>query len=721
MTAPVGPAVGQPLSRVDARLKVTGAAAYAADHPIPDLVYATLVGATVAGGSVRSIDVSAALAHSGVLDVITDFSAVALPHSPPRIAYFRQPVAVVVATSAESAFHAAELVEVTYGALTDPVTDIDAPQAVSVRGATVDDYSRGDADAALAAAPVVSDLNYSIARHLHHPMELAATIARWDGDRLTVWDKTQGIAAAVEAYADAFGIPQDHVRVISPFVGGAFGQGGLVWTHQRLTALAARQLRRPVKLVVNRRQMSEQLGYRPVSRQRLAVGADTDGRITAVVHDGRVETSRDVSYEDDITPPPRFMYRSPSMRSTFRVVPLDVSPPTWVRGVGKVTSGFALECGIDDLAHRLGLDPVELRLANEPARDPSTDQPFSTRRQEECLRRGAEIFGWSRRNPTPRATRSGDQLVGFGVASAVYHSISSPCTVSARINVDGTADVTTASSDIGVGTYTSMTQMAADALGLPPHRVRFDLGDSNFPDAPMHGAQQTMASVGSAVAHAAGLLRDRFIRTAVVDPASPLHGVRAGEVGVVNGRMAHVDEPNRGETYQQLLRRRGWTHLESEHTWTPGDAGDDYSIWSYGAVFAEVAVDELLGTVRVRRIEACYDAGRIVNPKLAHSQALGGMVWGIGMALLEHSHVDHRDGRIVNANIADYLIPVNADVTALDATFLPAQDQIASPIGVKGLGELVMIGVAPAIANAVFNATGHRITDLPITAERLLS
>jgi xanthine dehydrogenase YagR molybdenum-binding subunit len=584
----------------------------------------------------------------------------------------------------------------------------------------VSDYSRGDADTALQGAPVISDLTYRIARHQHNPMELVGTIARWDGDRLTVWDKTQGIVPAVNGYAEAFGILPDHVRVISPFVGGAFGQAGQIWPHQVLTALAARLLRRPVKTVLSRRQMSHQLGYRPVSQQRLAIGADTRGRIAAIVHDSKVETSRDMSYEDDITAPPRFMYRSPAMRSTYRVIPLDVSPPTWVRGVGKVTSCFALETGMDDLAHRLGVDPIELRNRNEPDRDQAKNLPFSTRRHAECLRRGAEAFGWSRRNATPRATRDGDQLIGLGMASAVYQSASSPCSVSARINADGTADVVTASSDIGPGTYTSMTQVAADALAIPATRVRFNLGDSNFPDAPMHGGQQTMASVGSGVAHAGALLRDRFVRTALLDPGSPLHGARVEDISVDNGRMSRADEPRRGETYQELLARRGWTHLESEHTWTPADRIEDYSIWSYGAVFADVAVDELLGTVRIRSIDAYYDAGRIINPKLARSQALGGMVWGIGMALMEHSHVDHRDGRIVNANLSDYLVPVNADVPALNATFLPADDTIANPLGVKGLGELVMIGVAPAIANAVFNATGQRITELPITPERLL-
>ena len=720
MTAPSGRAVGQPLPRVDARQKVTGSATFTADRRPADLLHATLVTSTVALGSVRRIDTSAARQHPGVVGVITDFSGVVLAHTPEQFAYFGQPVAVVAALDTEAAVHGAALVEVEYAEERTPVTRIDADPAVGVPGATVGDYSRGDADAVLASAPVVSDLEYRITRHQHNPMELAATVAQWDGDRLTVWDKVQGIGAAVESYAAAFGLSPDHVRVIAPYVGGGFGQGGLVWPHQLLTALAARHFRRPVKMVLNRRQMSEQLGYRPVSRQRLAVASDRAGRITALVHDSSVETDRAVSYEDDLTPSPKFMYRSPAMRSTYRVVPLDVGAPTWMRGVGKVSAAFALECAIDDLAHRLDLDPVELRIRNEPDRDLSNGLPFSTRGHLECLRRGAEAFGWSRRNPEPGANRDAGQLIGFGMASAVYHSMSSPCSVSVRINADGTADVSTASIDMGPGTYTSMTQLAADGLGLTVDRVRFALGDSNFPEAPMHGAQQTMASVGSGVSHAAHLLRDRFVRTAVVDPGSPLHGTRIEDVSVANGRMVLTDDPQRGEGFADLLRRRGWKRLESEHSWAPGDRVDDYSIWSYGAVFAEVAVDERLGMVRVRHIDAYYDAGRIINPRLANSQALGGMVWGIGMALLEDSHIDHRDGRIVNANLSDYLVAVSADIPQLDATFLPAGDTIASPIGVKGLGELVMIGVAPAIANAVFNATGRRITDLPITPERLL-
>jgi xanthine dehydrogenase YagR molybdenum-binding subunit len=372
------------------------------------------------------------------------------------------------------------------------------------------------------------------------------------------------------------------------------------------------------------------------------------------------------------------------------------------------------------LAVRLGIDPIELRIRNEPDRDQFENVPFSTRRVTDCFRQGAATFGWSRRNPTPRAVRDGGQLIGIGTAATVYHTLRGACAVSARVNADGTADVGSATSDMGPGTYTAMTQVAADALGLPIPRIRFTLGDSRLPEAPVHGGSRTMASVGSAVAHVGTMLRDRLIRTAVVDPGSPLNGLRPSDVAVAGGRMFHTAEPTRGEYYQDMLRRRGLESLDAEDTWSPDDADQRFSMHAYGAIFAEVAVDELLGTVRIRRVYGCYDAGRIINPKLAHSQAIGGLVGGIGMALLEATHLDHRDGRIVNANMSDYLVPVNADVPALDAEFLPAEDTIADPLGVKGLGELVMVGVPAAIANAVFNATGKRITELPVTLEKLL-
>jgi len=717
-TAPV--VSGQPVTRVDGPLKVTGKALYAADNQIPGLVYGVLVCSTVARGTVDRVDVAAALRHHGVQRVLTDFAGVKLPFDPLRVAFFGQPVAVVVGATLESATHGASLVNVRYSSQPQ-LTNIDAPQVVPREGHNTHDYARGNADDAMRSAAVVSDLSYSIARNNHNPMELPATVAKWDGDRLTVWDKVQGISSAQQAYAQALGVAVDHVRVISPFVGGAFGSAGQTWPHQLLAAFAARQLQRPVKLVLTRKQMYSGIGYRPTSRQRLAIGADASGNITAIIHDGRTETATYNLYEDGgLTGNPRFLYRAPDMRSTYRVVALDVNLPTYMRGPGAVTGTFALESSIDDLAHRLGLDPIELRLRNEPDRDQTTGMPFSTRCLTECLRQGAATFGWNRRNAAPRATRDGDQLVGIGVAAAAYHTMRSQCAALARVHADGTAEVQSGTSDMGPGTYTSMTQVAADALGLPISRVRFTLGDSAYPAAPSHSGSRTMASVGSAVSTIANTLRDRFIRMAVVDPGSPLGGLRPEDVGVADGRMFAISRPDRGETYQDLLRRRGWPGLDTEQTWTPGDADKRYSMYSFGAVFAEVAVDESLGTVRIRRVYGVYDAGRVINPKLAHSQAIGGMVGGVGMALLEGTRLDYRDGRVVNANLSDYLVPVNADVPELDATFLPGEDTIADPIGVKGLGELVIVGVPAAIANAVFNATGRRVTDLPITLEKLL-
>jgi xanthine dehydrogenase YagR molybdenum-binding subunit len=722
MTQPMSAAqfvCGQPVTRVDGQLKVTGKAPYAADNQIPGLVYAALVCSTVACGGVDHVDAGAALRHPDVLRVLTDFAGLTLPFDMHRVSYFGQPVAVVIATTLEAAAHGASLVDVRYSSR-PPLTDIDAPQAIPQPGHFHPDYARGDADQAMRGASVVTDLSFSIARNNHNPMELPATIAQWDGDQLTVWDKVQSISSARQIYAESMGVPQDHVRVISPFVGGAFGSAGQTWPHQLLTAFAARRMQRPVKLVLTRKQMYGGIGYRPTSRQRMAIGADRSGHIVAMIHEGRTETAKYDTYEDGLTGNSQFLYRVPNMRSTYRFVPLDVNLPTYMRGPGAVTGMFALESSMDDLAHRLGMDPIELRVRNEPDLDQTTAMPFSTRRLTDCLSQGAATFGWNRRNPTPRATHDGDHLVGIGMAAAAFDTGRSQCAAIARVLADGTAEVQSGTSDMGPGTYTSMTQVAADALGMPLSRVRFALGDSRFPPAPPHSGSQTMASVGSAVFTTANMLRDRFIRTAITDPESPLNGLRPQDIAVTDGRMFATTGPERGESYQDLLRRRGWPSLDSEQTWTPSDADKRYSMNAYGAVFAEVLVDPLLATVRIRRIYACYDAGRVINPKLAHSQAIGGMVGGIGMALLEETQLDHRDGRIVNANMSDYLVPVNADVPALDATFLPAEDKIADPIGVKGLGELVIVGVPAAIANAVFNATGKRVTDLPITVEKLL-
>jgi xanthine dehydrogenase YagR molybdenum-binding subunit len=724
-------AVGAHKTRVDGRLKVTGAARYSADHPIDGVLHAVMVDATIGRGRITAVDTAAAAARPGVQAVISHLNAPRLPYrenrgsnNPPgerlralqddRVRFFGQPVAVVVATTLQQAQHAARLVTVSYQA--------EAP-SFDLAGAPANEpetYARGDTGQALPAAPVRLDVTYSTARNHHNPMEPHATVARWDGDRLTVWDKTQWIGGTQTELAAVFGIPQADVRVLSPFVGGGFGSGLRAWPHVAVAALAARQLARPVKLALTRRQMYFGTGFRPAYRYRLQIGADRDGRLRAMTHDVRAETSRHENFQEAVLSAGQALYSLPHVSQSYATVPLDVNTPLWMRGPGYATSSYVIESALDELAHQLGIDPVELRHRNEPAEDESTGLPFSTRRLRECLTTGAREFGWADRPRQPRSRRDGDWLIGTGMAAGVYDTARAPAQCSVRLDADGTATVEAATSDMGPGTYTSMTQVAADALGLDMSRVRFRLGDSLMPPTPPHGGSMTMASVGSAVQDGADKVRRQAVTLAVQDPRSPLHGADPDTVVVRDGRLTLRDRPARNETYRQLLTRNGRTHLDATGSFTLPTGPARFAFYGFGATFAEVAVDARLGIVRVRRLLGVYDAGRIVNPILADSQAIGGMVGAIGTALLEHTVTDTRDGRITNANLADYLVPVNADVPALRAVYLHGEDTSADPIGVKGLGELVHVGVAPAIANAVFHATGKRVRELPITAEMLL-
>ena len=730
MTTQPRTAVGAHKTRVDGRLKVTGAARYAADHPADGVLHAVMVDSTIGLGRITGIDTTAATAQPGVRAVLSHRNAPRLPYrkntgsnnpegerlhvlQDDQVRFFGQPIAVVVADSLQGAQHAASLVEVSYDTET-PSFDLDtAPANEPIT------YARGNPEQALPAAPVRLDVTYRPSRNNHNPMEPHATIASWDGDRLTVWDKTQWVGGTQAELAAVFGLPVASVRVLSPFVGGAFGSGLRAWPHVTIAALAARELGRPVKLVLTRRQMYFGTGYRPTYHYRIQLGADRRGRLSAMTHDIRAETSRYENFLEGILPPGQMLYSTPHVSQQYLRVPLDVHTPIWMRGPGFATASYVLESAMDELAYRVGVDPVELRYRNEPAEDESNGLPFSTRRLRECLTVGAREFGWRDRSRAPRSRRDGDWLIGTGMAAGVYDTARSPAQSRVRLDADGDALVEAASSDMGPGTYTSMTQIAADALGLDMERVDFRLGDSLMPPTPPHGGSQTMASVGSAVQDGCDKLRQQAITLAVQDRQSPLFGADAAKVVVRRGRMSLRDQPARGETYRQLLSRQGRSHLEARGSYAPPSGPGRFSMYAYAATFAEVAVDARLGLVRVRRLLGVYDAGRIVNPILADSQAIGGMVGGIGTALLEHTVTDVRDGRIVNANLADYLVPVNADVPSVRAIYLRGEDREADPLGVKGLGEVVHVGVAPAIANAVFHATGRRIRELPITAEML--
>ncbi|MCF1594816.1 xanthine dehydrogenase family protein molybdopterin-binding subunit [Streptomyces muensis] len=728
-------AVGAPLSRVDGRLKVTGQAKYAADHDIDGVVHAVVVDSSIARGRITGIDTRDAEAQRGVLGVISHLDKPRLTYRQNQVSnafpgerlhvfqddtvrFFGQPVAVVVATTLEAAEHAASLVKVSYDA-EESATDLTRGPAQDGPPPFARPYARGNAEEALGSADVRLDLAYRLSRNHHNPMETHATIARWDGDKLTVWDKTQWVIGTQNELAAVFGIPLENVRVLSPFIGGAFGSALRAWPHVTIAALAAREIGRPVKLALTRRQMYFTVGYRPAYEYKLRLGSTRRGRLTAMTHDFKYETSRYEQFWEANLALGQMLYAVPNVSQNPQIVPLDVSTPLWMRGPGYGSSAFVIETAMDELAYKLGIDPIELRLRNEPGEDPSTQQPFSTRRLRECFRVGARAFGWRRRDPRPRSTRDGDWLIGTGVATGCYDVFRGQAQAHARLDADGTAVVQSATHDTGTGTYTSMTQVAADALGLTVRNVTFRLGDSAMPPAPAQGASQTMLSVGSAVQDTCDMLREQAIKLAVEDERSPLHGVDPDDVVVRGGRLHVKGDPARGETYRQLLARNNRTYLEARGSYTPEEESR-FSMYGYAAMFAEVAVDARLGLVRVRRMLGVYDAGRIISPKLAESQAVGGMVGGIGAALLEHTVTDHRDGRIVNANLADYLVPVNADIPDLKAVYLDGEDYKAAPIGVKSLGELVQIGVAPAIANAVFHATGRRVRELPITAEALL-
>jgi xanthine dehydrogenase YagR molybdenum-binding subunit len=708
------PYIGQPISRVDGRQKVTGGATYAAEFEQPRLAHGAIVRSTVANGRLRSISSAAAERSPGVIAVLTHRNAPRLAYRPhkgapdpvvgerlhvlqdDRVRHQGQPIALVVAETLEQAIHAAALMRVTY-APADAITDVATVAPVKPTQEKTDQSAsrpaetrRGDPDGALATSQVKVEQSYVIPRENHNPIEMHATIASWEGEGLTLWDKTQWVHNVADEIAAVFGIPAGNVRVISPFVGGAFGSGLRTWPHVTLAALGARITGRPVKVMLSRREMYYGVGYRPHTVQRVAVGASGDGRLTAIMHDAYQETSTYEEYSEALLDATRFLHSCPNVSTRHRLARMNVHTPTYMRAPGEASGVFALECAMDELAVALNIDPVELRLRNEPQQDEFKKLPFSSRSTRECYRVGAERFGWGRRNPEPGSMRDGRWLIGWGMASATYPANRAPASAKARLLPDGTAEVTSASSDMGPGTWTSMTQVAAETLGLPIERVKFKLGDTRLPRAPVHGGSITMASVGSAVQAACQ---------------------KAREEAIARGGSSDIAE---------AMRRLGQP-VEASADVKPGDESQRFSMHAFGAVFVEVAVDPDLGETRVRRIVGAYGAGRIVNPKTTRSQSIGGMIGGIGMALMEHSVVDVRNGRVPNANLAEYAVPVHADSPpVMDVIFVEEHDPHVNPLGVKGVGELAMVGVAPAITNAIFHATGKRIRALPVTPDKLL-
>jgi xanthine dehydrogenase YagR molybdenum-binding subunit len=732
---------GQPLDRTDGIAKVTGSARFSAEHALPRLAHAVMVTSTISSGRITAIETADAEKMTGVLAVMTHLNAPRLPKggraaagAPPagraltllqddEVHFNNQPIAVVVADTLEHARHAASRVRPRYQATTSQLSFNDAkksghaPDKVQTEEA---DSRRGDVAAGLRNAASRIDAVYRTPSEHHNPMEPHATIAVWEGEHLTLYDSTQYMSGVQNTVAKTFGIAPEKVRAICPFTGGGFGSKGSTWSHVVLAAMAAKMLGRPVKLQLERPQMFGPVGGRPNTEQRLVLGAQGDGRLTAMRHDVVSSTSMIEDWTESSAIVTRMLYAVPNQETSHRLAKMNIGTPTFMRAPGESTGTYALEAAMDELAFELKIDPVQLRLQNYAESDPKDGKPWSSKSLRECYRVGAEKFGWSKRNPQPRSMRSGNTLIGMGMATATYPSKRSAATAMARILPDGTALVQSGSQDLGTGTYTVMTQVAADALGLPIHKVRFELGDSTMPKAPVSGGSQSAASVAPAVQAACMAARAELVGMAAADPESTLSGLPREQIDIVDGWLVNRASTSQREPIAAVIARHGGTPIEATVESKPDEAAKKFSMHSFGAVFVEVHVDMDLGEIRVPRVVATYGVGQLLNKKTGHSQLMGGIVWGVGMALLEESEYDSRTGRIVNANLAEYHVPVNADIGSIDITVLDEKEDKINALGVKGIGEIGITGVAAAIANAVFHATGKRVRDLPITPDKVM-
>jgi len=740
----MAPYIGTATSRVDGIAKVTGAAKYAADYNVPGLAHGSVVCSTIAKGHIASIDTSSAKSVKGVLAVLThdnrppmadkdegykeDVTPSGSPFRPlydDRILFNGQPIALVVAETPEIARFAASLVQVKYDQAPH-VTDIHRqrdqtvpppPAREPMEAVFLPPKPRGKPDRALAGAAVRHEGEYSVPIENHNPMELFGSTVLFEPDgKLTVYDKTQGVQNVHKYLCGVFGLRPEEVRVLSPFMGGGFGVGLRPGFQVVLAALAARALRRSVRVVLTRPQMYV-LGYRPPMIQSIALGANETGTLEAITHNAITGTSQYEDYHRQETGWSGLLYKSAHAKYEHGLVKLDLATPCDMRAPSAASAVFALEAAMDELAVALKLDPLELRLRCYSERDQHEDRPYRSKALRECYRQAAAAFGWAKRNPDPRSMRDGSELVGWGMATGIWEALQVPITVRIALTANGHAEVACATSDIGTGTYTIMAQVAADMLGLPIDNISVKLGDCSLPQSPVEGGSWIASSVSNGIATTAGAIRDELLRLARQIPNSPLANATADDVARSEGRLVSKRDASRAVSIADAMRQGNVDRIEQEKTTEPAQDGTKANN-THAAIFAEVKVDEQLGVVRVMRVVSAVAAGRILNTKTASSQVLGGVVWGIGMALHEETLIDHKFGRIMNANIAEYHVPVNADVHDIKVIFVDEPDD-SNPLGVKGIGEIGIVGVAAAIANAVYHATGKRIRDLPITLDKL--
>jgi xanthine dehydrogenase YagR molybdenum-binding subunit len=728
--------VGQPLSRVDGALKVTGKARFAAEVPFSNLTYAALCFSTIARGSITSIETAGAKAAPGVLLVMTHENAPRLS-APPRfpqgssasnlpvmqdasVHWNGQPVALVVAETQEQADYAASLVHVTYRpekadlSFEDSLPKAKPPKNVLGEPAEI---TVGDAEAGLEKAPFSVDHVYKTPRHNHCAIELHAVTVSWEGESLTVHDSTQMVHLTQSSLAKVFGLPNDKVRVLSPFVGGGFGNKAM-WNHHILAAAASKEIARPVRLALSREGVFRITGGRTTTEQRVALGAREDGELASLIHTGIAAMTTHNDCPEQFTFPARHLYAAESYLISQKIVEIDMVANTFMRAPGESVGTFALESALDELAVELKLDPIELRRRIEPKRDPTTGMAFSQRSLLEAYQRGAQQFGWSKRVATPRSQRDGDWLIGYGVATAIYpYYRMAGGAAKIRLTADGRAVVQMGSHEMGMGTATVQAQVAAEKLGLPVDRVTFEYGDSALPNGTVAGGSSQSATIVAAVTVAADKLFEELLRLAGKN--SPLAGLEPAEVEARNGGLCDRKRPTRFESYVSILRRSGKEEIACDGAGPEPAEMKKHSMFSYGAQFCEARVNAITGEVRVSRFLGSFDTGRILNPKTAASQFRGGIIMGLGLALTEETMFDERCGRIMNPSLAEYHVPVHLDVPEIEVIWNDIPDP-HSPLGLHGIGEIGITGVGAAVANAVYNATGIRVRDLPITLDKLL-
>jgi xanthine dehydrogenase YagR molybdenum-binding subunit len=735
-----GSNIGQPLTRREGVLKVTGAARYAADNHPPGMLFAVLAVASIARGRVASLDIDAAKAHPGVVEVMTHANRPPLADDPDHkphpfafkmealqndhVRYANQPIAVVIAETLEAATEGATLLNPRYEAEQAHV-GLDAPDAYvppAVGMGSPAEERHGDVEAGLSNAAKRIEATYETPPHYHNAMEPHAIVAHWQGDKLEIDTPSQGMALAQGRIAGLFGIAPENILIRSPYLGGGFGGKGLIAGPQILGILAAKLVGRPVKLVARREQLYGPFGHRSPSRQRLRMGTTADGKLLAIDHHAKVVTSRFEDFYESAAHVTHTLYASPAIATTYQAVRVDTGTPMFLRAPGIAPGSVALESAIDEMAEACGIDPLAFRVQNYAEVEPATGKPFSSKALRECYTQGAERFGWWDRPLKARMMRDKDGfLVGWGMGTATFHALMFAGHARAVIRRDGSGAMETGAHDMGQGAWTALAQIAADSLALDLDQVAFKAGTSDLPDAGIAGGSAHTATVGSAIHNAGAAVIGKLAELATADRDSPLYG--AGNAGVIarNGRLCRRDDESRGESYGEILTRAGLAEVEASGTGAPDQAANEhYAMHSHGAVFAEVKVDPDLGQVRVSRMIGAFAAGRIINPKMVRSQLLGGMIWGVSFALHEEAITDHRSGRIMNANLGEYHVPVNADIPAMEAFTVDEVDPHVNVLGIKGVGEIGITGSAGAVANAVWHATGIRVRRFPIRISDLV-